>query len=63
MSEEKRKDLHRKAGETLSSKVKNGEISVDVDRLREIGAKGGRANAGRPKSESHKQALSKSLSK
>jgi hypothetical protein len=63
MSEEKRSELHRKAGNTLSAKIESGEIMIDLNRLKEISRKGGLANAGKPKSLSHRQAISKACSK
>jgi hypothetical protein len=59
MNEAKRKELHYKAGKTLSNKIKNGEIIPDTSHLKIIASKGGRANAGIPKSKSHREAISK----
>jgi hypothetical protein len=61
MSEEKRLLLHQKAGETYSQRVAIGEIIIDSENQRERGRLGGLNNKDKPKSKSHKAAISKSL--
>ena len=61
MSEEKRAELHRKAGESYSLGVKEGRIVADVEQLRKAGALGGGKNKGCIKTEEHKRKISEGL--
>ncbi len=64
MSEEKRKEMHKKAGETYSKRVASGEITYSdeqIEQRRRAGALSRPSLVGRKKSEEHKKALSESL--
>ena len=60
MGEEKRKQLHQKAGDTLRGRVL-ALTPEQIEQKRSAGRKGGEANQKKKKSDAHKEAISRGL--